>query len=32
MPIFGKTLIKYDNEKHFNVIGIHNAESVRVNH
>ena len=28
-PLFAKSLINYDNEKHFNVIGIHNAESVK---
>ena len=28
-PLFAKPLINYDNEKHFNVIGIHNAESVK---
>ena len=26
---FLKPLIKYDNEKHFNVVGIHNAEGVK---
>ena len=28
-PSLAKPLIKYDNEKHFNVIGIHNADSVK---
>ena len=28
-PLFAKSLINYDNEKHFNVIGIHNADSVK---
>ena len=28
-PLFAKSLINYDNEKQFNVIGIHNAESVK---